>query len=258
MISENIQIEIIPSLEDNYIYLIKNKSENITSVIDPSDANDVEKLLSSLNWKLDEIINTHHHLDHTGGNSFLKSTWNAKIIAPKYEKDKISNIDIEIKDGDTILLAGLKTHVIHTPGHTIGHVIYYIPSIPLIFSGDTLFVFGCGRIFEGTFKNMWESLNKIMQLKSNSMIFCGHEYTKTNLKFALSLEKDNEFLIQKYDFIKKYNRSPYLSVPSILSDELKGNPFLRFNDDNLKKRLGLKNKSSEDFFAELRKMKDSF
>ena len=258
MISENIDIKIIPSLEDNYIYLIRNKSENITSVIDPSDSNDVEKLLYYNNWKLNEIVNTHHHRDHTAGNASLKSKWRAKIIAPKYENDKISNIDMEVKDGDTIFLAGLKTHVIHTPGHTIGHVIYYIPSIPLIFSGDTLFVFGCGRVFEGTFKNMWESLKKIMQLKSNSMIFCGHEYTKTNLKFALSLEKDNQFLIQKYDLINKYNRSPYLSVPSVLSDELKGNPFMRFNDDNLKKRLGLENKSSEEFFAELRKMKDSF
>ncbi len=258
MIIKNIEIKIISSLSDNYVYLINNKKENLTAVIDPSEGDIVDKILSSLNWSLDQIINTHHHNDHTAGNNFLKKKWNAKIVGPKYENHKIENLDLQVQDKDKIHIAGLETFVLHTPGHTKGHIIYYIPNIPLVFSGDTLFAFGCGRIFEGTSKQMWNSLKKFFLFDPKTLVFCGHNYTEQNLKFALSVEENNDFLTKKYAAIKNNNFKNIPTVPSKLSDEFLGNPFLRCNNKDFIEKFGNNNISPEEIFAKLRKMKDEY
>jgi hydroxyacylglutathione hydrolase len=156
-----IEINIIGALSDNYIYLLRNNEKNLTAVVDPGDANAVIKVLNDKGWHLDEIINTHHHHDHTDGNLKLREIYGSKLIAPIYEKERISNIDIFVSDNDIISIAGIETKVIHTPGHTIGHVCYYMPDENALFSGDTLFYLGCGRVFEGSMEQMWSSLARL-------------------------------------------------------------------------------------------------
>ena len=189
--NKEFEITTIKSLTDNYIWILRNNSDNLTAVIDPGESVSVNKTLKKNQWDLNQIINTHHHYDHTDGNSKLKEKWNAELVAPKQEKNKIPNIDIEVKDGDLINLAGLKAKVIHTPGHTIGHVVYYLEKEKILFAGDTIFSLGCGRVFEGSMEDMYLSLKKIKNLDPKTLIYCGHEYTENNLKFAKEVEKEN-------------------------------------------------------------------
>ena len=176
-----IHIEIINALSDNYIYLLRNDKENITAVIDPGEAEPISKFLRDNNLNLNQIINTHHHNDHTGGNKELKKKWGATIIAPSYEKGRIPNVDIYVSEGDSISIAGENAQVIHTPGHTLDHICFYIPDQKYLFSGDTLFYLGCGRVFEGTMEQMWNSLLKLKSLPDDTLVYCGHEYTLSNL-----------------------------------------------------------------------------
>jgi len=150
-----ISINIIKSFSDNYIYILRNESKNITSVVDPGESEPVLEYLNEKGWHLDEIINTHHHNDHIGGNFKLQEIFNSKLIAPLYDKHRIDNVDVFISDNDIIEIAGVKTKVIHTPGHTLGHVCLYLEEEKCLFSGDTLFYLGCGRVFEGSMEQMW-------------------------------------------------------------------------------------------------------
>ena len=192
---ENIfEIVTIKSLSDNYIWLLRNNVKNLTAVIDPSDDKDVNEVLLLKNWHLNQIVNTHHHFDHTNGNLKLKNKWKAELIGPEEEKDKIKNIDSYVSDGDKTEIAGLDALVIHTPGHTLGHVMYYLKNEKILFAGDTIFSLGCGRVFEGTMNDMFSSLNKIKELDPKTLIYCGHEYTENNLKFALEVNPNNKNL----------------------------------------------------------------
>ena len=256
--NKEIEIITIKSLSDNYIWLLRNNSKNLTAVIDPGESEPVNRVLFQKKWQLNQIINTHHHYDHTNGNVELKKKWGSKLIAPEKEKNKIDNIDIEVTDDDEIEIAGLRAKVIHTPGHTLGHVMFYLKKEKILFAGDTIFSLGCGRVFEGTMQDMFFSLNKIKSLDPETLIYCGHEYTENNLKFALEVERQNKDLKNFSKKITALKKSGLPTIPSILQDELNCNPFLRTDSLNISIYFKNKGNSNLDIFTKLRNLKDKF
>ena len=253
-----ISINIIKAFSDNYIYLLRNESKNITSVIDPGESEPVLKYLNEKGWHLDEIINTHHHNDHIGGNSKLQEIFNSKLIAPLYDKHRINNVDIYISDNDIIEIAGVKTKVIHTPGHTLGHVCLYLEEEKCLFSGDTLFYLGCGRVFEGTMEQMWLSLLKLRDLPDETLVYCGHEYTLSNAKFSSYIDPKNESLkITTQKIIEKSDRK-IPTVPFELGKEKFINPFLRADEKDFTNSIGLGSNVPAECFSIIRKQKDNF
>lgn len=187
-----IDVTLVPVLNDNYSYVIK--SGNTVAVVDPGEAGPIIEYLDGHNLHPDYILNTHHHGDHIAGNAEIKRKYGARLIGPAAESGRIANMDETYSEDDTFGLGGETVHVIETPGHTAGHICFYFPESHALFSGDTLFSMGCGRLFEGTAEQMWASLSKIMALPDDTMIYCGHEYTAANAKFCLSVEPDNKDL----------------------------------------------------------------
>ena len=253
-----LEIFIINALSDNYIYLLRNEHQNITSVIDPGEAKPIIKFLNNKRWHLDEIINTHHHHDHVGGIRKLLDIYKSKLIAPSYENDRISNIDILVSDNETVNITGISTKVFHTPGHTLGHVCFYIPEEKCLFSGDTLFYLGCGRVFEGTMDQMWSSLVKLKSLPDDTSVYCGHEYTLSNMKFANYIDTNNALLSKISLEIKNKIEKGLPTVPFNLGVEKKINPFLRVDDDNFIKSVGISSNNVSESFGKIRLKKDNF
>ena len=253
-----IDISIINCLSDNYSYLIKDKKTNLVGVVDPSNFKEVDEKITKTYKKLDFILNTHHHSDHVGGNIDLKKKYNSKIICSSYESNKIPGADIKKSDGEKFTFGEINFEVLHIPGHTIGHIAFYSEKANIIFTGDTLFSLGCGRIFEGTFKQMFNSLKKIKKLKKNTMIYCGHEYTEGNGKFCISIDKDNERLKKRMEDVKNKNQKKIPTLPITLSDELETNIFLRTGDEKIKNNLKMSNSSELEVFTKLRNLKDKF
>tara|TARA_A100001011_G_C14312143_1_gene846084 strand:- start:2094 stop:2858 length:765 start_codon:yes stop_codon:yes gene_type:complete len=253
-----LDISIINCLSDNYSYLIRDKKTNLVGIVDPSDFEPVDLEISKTYQKLDFILNTHHHNDHVGGNIELKKKYNSKIICSSYEKNKIPGADIKKSDGDKFSLGKTEFKVIHVPGHTLGHIAFYSEKAEIIFTGDTLFSLGCGRIFEGTFEQMFNSLEKIKNLPKNTLIYCGHEYTSNNGKFCISLDGNNAKLKNRIEEIKNKNKNKLPTIPVTLGDELKTNIFLRCDDELIKNNLKMNNSSKLEVFVKLRNLKDQF
>ena len=251
------KIEIIPCLSDNYSYLIFDKKSNIVSIVDPSEFNSCEKFISKYK-RLDYILNTHHHADHVDGNLMLKKKYNSKILGFEKDKNRIPGIDIFLKDQQKYSIGNFEFEVIFIPGHTSGHIAFYFKKEKIIFTGDTLFSLGCGRVFEGTHKEMFNSLNKLKKINPETKIYCGHEYTKKNLDFCLKYDSKNILLKKKAILINSYLRNKKPTIPTILSEELKTNIYLRCNDDALKRELDYNNLSDHEIFTKLRELKDSF
>ena len=253
-----IEIEIIPALSDNYIYLLHNKVTKRTAVIDPGVSEPVIKKLKEKKWNLNQIINTHHHNDHTGGNQELMEIWKTALIAPFKEQNKISNITHFVSHDDQINIADISSKVIETPGHTSGHVCYYLRDYDLLFSGDTLFRMGCGRVFEGTMEQMKNSLKLLKNLPDKTQVYCGHEYTLSNTKFCISLEPNNIEVYKEFEEVSRLRSNSSKTIPFLLGNEKKLNPFLKFDDNSLKKSIGLEDKNETEVFTYIRNSKDSF
>ena len=251
------KIEIIPCLSDNYSYLIFDKKSNIVSIVDPSEFNSCEKFINKYK-KLDYILNTHHHADHVDGNLMLKKKYNSKILGFEKDKNRIPGIDIFLKDQQKYSIGNFEFEVIFIPGHTSGHIAFYFKKEKIIFTGVTLFSLGCGRVFEGTNKEMFNSLNKLKKINPETKIYCGHEYTKKNLDFCLKYDSKNILLKKKAILINSYLKNKKPTIPTILSEELKTNIFLRCNDEALKRELDYNNLSDHEIFTKLRELKDSF
>ncbi len=251
------KITIIPCLNDNYSYLIHEEETNIVSIVDPSEFNACEKILKKYN-KLDFILNTHHHMDHVDGNLKLKNKYNSKVLGHELDKKRIPGIDILLKAKEKNKIGNLEFEVIFTPGHTKGHVIFFFRKEKILFTGDTLFSLGCGRVFEGTHKEMFNSLNKIKNLPPETKIYCGHEYTKSNLKFCLKYDSKNISLREKAILIDKKLSNNQPTIPTTIEEEIKTNIFLRCNDPSVKEALNLKDSSEDEIFSKLRDLKDSF
>ena len=251
------KIEIIPCLSDNYSYLIIEKDTNTVSIIDPSEFSACNEVIKKYK-KLDYILNTHHHADHVDGNLQLKKKYNSKILGFIGDKDRIPGIDIFLKENQYQKIGGLLFKVIFIPGHTRGHIAFYFEKEKVVFTGDTLFSLGCGRVFEGTHVDMLNSLNKLTILPPETKVYCGHEYTKTNLDFCLKYDPNNTFLKEKSKEINSKLKNNLATIPTTIDEEIKTNIFLRCNDNRVKQSLNLKDASDQEIFTKLRDLKDAF
>ena len=238
------KIEIIKCLEDNFSYLLIDEVTKSAIVVDPSESKPIIDKIESLNLKLKFIMNTHHHYDHVGGNKELKKLYSAKVIGFNEDKHRIPEIDICLKNNEIWKDGIFEAKVFHIPGHTLGHICFYFFRENVLFSGDTLFSLGCGRVFEGTHEQMFDSLQLLKNLPSKTEIYCGHEYTLKNSDFCLKYDAENKALISKIKFIKNQLAKGQPTIPTTLEEELKTNIFLR-------------SKNVENF-SKLRDLKDNF
>lgn len=252
-------VEQIPVLDDNYIYLLHEPETGATATIDPAIPEPVLERLAARGWRLSHILNTHHHGDHTGGNLALKQATGAQVVGARKDAGRIPGIDVEIAEGDTFLLGHAAAMVFETPGHTSGHVAYWFPDTEALFCGDTLFSLGCGRLFEGTAEQMWASLAKLRDLPGETLVYCAHEYTASNGRFARTVERANPALAARVDEVERLTRARRPTVPSTLTTERATNPFLRADIPDVARAVGMDpGTEPARVFAELRRRKDVF
>jgi hydroxyacylglutathione hydrolase len=253
-----LDIRRIPALTDNYLWLVREPKSGLVAVVDPAEAKPVNAALATLRWTLTHILNTHHHKDHTGGNLALKAQWNALVVGPAADAERIPGIDVQVGDGETYILGEESAEVFDVPGHTRGHIAYWFPDSDALFCGDTLFALGCGRLFEGTPAQMWASLSKFDVMPDETLVFCAHEYTQSNARFALTLDGGNAALIARAQAVDAARAKGEATVPSTLGEERATNPFLRADDPALAKNVGLDARDPVAVFAEIRQRKDHF
>ena len=253
-----LKINIVPCLEDNYSYIVHDTSSDTVGVIDPSEFGPIDNFIKKKFNKINFILNTHHHFDHTGGNLELKKKYNCKIVGSLKDDKRIPGLDIKLQNNDTFKFGNIEFKIILVPGHTSGHICLYSNKEKIIFTGDTLFSLGCGRLFEGTYSQMLASLNKIKNLPKHTSVYCGHEYTKKNLDFCSKLEFNNHFLKEKKKWIESRIDKKVPTLPVTIEEELNTNIFLRCDVSSVKKYLGMEHSSEVEIFKKLRDLKDSF
>jgi hydroxyacylglutathione hydrolase len=239
-----LEIVCIPALSDNYIWMVRDPRSRKTMVVDPGDAEPVLAEADRRGWKINAILNTHWHPDHTGGNNAIKAATGAIVIAPAGEGSRIPGADWLAADNNQVKLGSHLARVIDVPGHTAGHAAFYFKDAGIVFVGDTLFAMGCGRLFEGTPAQMFKSLGKLAALPPETRVYCGHEYSQANARFALTVEPDNEALQARSAEIDAMRARGEATVPTTIGEELATNPFLRA--------------ASVDILAERRAAKDGF
>jgi len=254
----SLQIEMFPCLQDNYGFLLHDPASGLTAAVDTPEVAPIEAALARHGWQLDYILNTHHHHDHAGGNLALKERTGCTIVGAASDAARIPGIDIQLTEGDVFELGECRAVILDTPGHTIGHIIYHFPDERVAFVGDTLFALGCGRLFEGTPEQMWDSLQKISALPDETRLYCAHEYTQANARFARALEPDNQALISRCTEIDRLRAAGQPTVPTTVSLEKATNPFLRPGSPLLRATLAMPEASPVDVFAETRRRKDRF
>ena len=253
-----INIEPIEAFTDNYIWLVTTNEGSI--VIDPGESSNVINYLDNNQLDLKAIFITHHHFDHTGGIDEITSYYPVNVFGPI---NNVETINKRLKDGDRVSIIGIDFEIIEIPGHTLDHIAYFSENNgnPILFCGDTLFAAGCGRVFEGTFEQMYESIIKLKNLPINTKIYCGHEYTLSNLEFAKEAEPFNQDTLSRYNNVLKLREKGTPSIPSLLSTELKTNPFLRCDNKEVQENISTKFKTikeSKEIFKALRLWKDNF
>lgn len=253
-----LDIHQFPCLSDNYGVLVHDAASGRTASIDAPDGAAVLAALAEKGWTLTDIFTTHHHQDHVGGNIEVKEATGCTITGPAAEAERIPGIDRTVKDGDSFDFAGHKVIVTATPGHTLGHVIYHLPDDKVAFVADTLFALGCGRVLEGTLEQMWESVEKVGALPGDTALYCGHEYTEANLRFALAIEPGNAALVTRGEEIRKLRAAGRPTLPTTVALERSTNPFLRSDAPGVRASAGLPDGSPAEVFAATRRAKDVF
>ncbi|MCD6034948.1 MAG: metallo-beta-lactamase family protein [Rickettsiales bacterium] len=252
-------IHLLPARQDNYIFLLRDDSTGTTAAVDPADAAPVLEALHTYRYpKLDYILNTHHHGDHVGGNLALKEAMGCKIVGFAEDAHRIPGIDIKLTKGACWKLGMSEATMLFLPGHTLGHIAFYFKTEAALFCGDTLFSLGCGRLFEGTPEQMWESLSQLMALPPETRVFCAHEYTEANGRFALHVEPNNRDLQLRIKEVADLREKGIPTIPSTIGLECATNPFLRVNQPEIQKHLGVKGLPPSQIFGRLRKEKDHF
>ena len=251
-------VEIIKCLQDNYSYLIIDEKNKSACVVDPSESKPIINVLEKKNINLRFILNTHHHYDHVGGNEDLKKKYNAVVVGFDGDKNRIPKIDICLKDRETWKYENFESKIFHIPGHTSGHICYNFFKEKLLFTGDTLFSLGCGRIFEGTYEQMFSSLNLLKTFPKDTKIYCGHEYTLKNYNFCIKYDEENLKLKEKIDMINNNLKQGLPTIPTTIKEELDTNIFLRSDQKNIQKKLNLNDVSSLKTFSKLRDLKDIY
>jgi hydroxyacylglutathione hydrolase len=253
-----IQIAQFPCLSDNYGFLLHDPDAGVTAAIDTPDASEIINQLESRQWRLTHILNTHHHADHAGGNLLLKEKFGCRIVGPASDAARIPGIDLGVSEGDSVDFGARQIQVFETPGHTTGHIVYYVPEAKAAFVGDTLFAMGCGRLFEGSPAQMWDSLQKILRWPDDTQIYCAHEYTLANANFALTVEPANMALVARAREVAGLRRQGRPTVPTVLGLEKETNPFLRPSSPALRANIGLADADDVSVFAQTRALKDKF
>jgi hydroxyacylglutathione hydrolase len=252
------QTHLFRCLSDNFGVLVHCPATGATAAIDAPEAGPVETALRATGWKLTDILVTHHHADHTGGIAELKARHRCRVTAPRNEAARIPAVDATVGEGDTVKVGGLTARVLETPGHTAGHITYVFDQDKLAFVGDTLFSIGCGRVIEGTPEMMWNSLLKLRALPDDTDIFCGHEYTEANIRFALTIEPDNKDLRNRAEEAKREITAGQATIPTTIGEEKRANVFLRADVPAVAAAVGLAGKPAAQVFAEVRARKNKF
>lgn len=253
----NFEIALVPCLNDNYGVLVHAPGAGgATLAIDAPDAAALTAALEQRGWNLTDIFITHHHADHTGGIAALKERFSCRVTGPAGEADRIAGLDRIVGEKTPLDFAGQDVRVIETPGHTLGHIVYHFPGDDLAFTGDTLFAMGCGRIFEGDPESMWAGLEKLLALPDATTIYCGHEYTLANGRFALTVEPENEALKMRMAHVTALRAENKPTLPTTLAEEKATNPFLRTQSSAIRARLGLERAPDWAVFARLRELKN--
>lgn len=255
-----LQIHVLDALHinDNYVFLLHDDVERVTAVVDPCDAEVVLTALEERGWSLDYTLVTHHHWDHVGGNKALKRKTRCQVVGFAEDAARIPGIDIGLKEGEAFNVGEHQAHIIAVPGHVDGHIAYYFEDASALFCGDSLFALGCGRIFEGTPAQMHESLQKLAGLPDDTRVYCAHEYTLANSRFARAMEPNNEALEEYIRTAKAKRKNGEATIPTLMKDEKACNPFLRPHSDVIRQTLGTLNASDVEVFTEIRRRKDRF
>ena len=253
-----LEIELVPCLRDNYAYLVFDREEGVCGVVDASEAEPVKRALEARGLKLTHILSTHHHPDHVGGNLALKQAFDVKVVGAAKDAARIPGIDIGVNEGETFSLGSHVARVLEIPAHTSQHIAFWFAADKAVFTGDTLFAMGCGRLFEGTPDMMWSSLTKLMRLPDDTRVYCGHEYTEANGRFALTVEPDNADLQSRMEDVREMRAQGLPTIPSTMGLEKKTNPFLRAQSAEIRHSLGLEGGTNVEVFAETRRRKDKF
>jgi hydroxyacylglutathione hydrolase len=250
------EIRLFPCLTDNFGYLIHDPVTKATASIDAPEAAPVIKALEREGWTLTDILITHHHADHVGGVAELKQKYRCRVLAPHDKSAGIADVDTRVAHGDVVKVGGLLVRVLETPGHTLDHVSYVFDSEKALFAADTLFSIGCGRVFEGTYPQMWDSLLKLRALPDDFKLYCGHEYTAANVKFALTIEPDNAALKARAEEVTRLRVAGQPTIPVTLGEEKKANVFLRADEPSVAASVRMKGASGAQVFGELRERKN--
>ena len=250
------QIHLFPCLTDNYGVLVHDPETGATAAIDAPEAAAVEAALKATGWQLTDILVTHHHADHTGGIAELKERHRCRVVAPHGEAGRIPAVDATVRENDKVRVGSLEARVLETPGHTAGHISYFFAADKLGFVGDTLFSIGCGRVIEGTPEMMWQSLLKLRGLPDDTRVYCGHEYTKANIRFAKTIEPANAALNARESEVDKLLAARKPTIPTTIGEEKAANPFLRADVSEVAKSVGLAGSPAWKVFAEIRERKN--
>jgi len=251
-------VDVFPAREDNFGYLAHDQASGRTAAIDAPEAEAIRAALARTGWTLSDILITHHHIDHVEAIAELKSAFGARVVGPAAEADKIDGLDVLVGDGDQVELGDSIFSVIATPGHTLGHIVFYDKAGGHLFSADALFSLGVGRMFEGTPSPMWEGLKRLRALPDDTLVYCGHEYSQGNARFALSIDPENQALAARAAEISALRAAGKATIPFNLGEDKKANPFLRADAPELARHFGLDGSDPVDVFAAIRKGKDNF
>jgi hydroxyacylglutathione hydrolase len=250
------EIRLFTCLSDNFGYLVHDPDTGATASIDAPEAAPIINALDEEGWRLTDILVTHHHHDHVGGIAELKQKYGCRVTGPHDKSTRIANVDLRVAHGDVVKVGSLLARVLETPGHTLDHISYVFDTEKALFAADTLFSIGCGRVFEGNYPMMWDSLLKLRALPDDFRLYCGHEYTASNVKFALQIEPDNAALKARAEEVARLRAASEPTIPSLLGEEKKANVFLRADDPDVASRLHMKGAGAAEVFGELRERKN--
>jgi len=253
-----LEIVTVPCLSDNYAFLAHNEEDGHTTLVDVPEAAPILATLKSRGWTLDQVLITHHHFDHVQGLEDVLAEHDARVVGAKADIHRLPNLDGQVEEGDVVEIGSEVGTVIDVSGHTVGHLAFHFPEAKVVFTADSLMALGCGRVFEGTKPQMWESLSKLAALPPDTMVCSGHEYPAANARFALTVDPDNAKLQNRAEKVAEMRERSEATVPSMLSEELETNPFLRADDPAIAAHLGLQGADPADVFAEIRTRKDNF
>ncbi len=252
------EIVTVPCLSDNYAFLVHDPETGATAVVDVPDETPIEGELARRGWALSDILVTHHHADHIDGVEALREATGAKVTGAKADAHRLPRLDRAVAEGDSFKLGSAEVRVLDVSGHTVGHIAFHVPAANAVFTADSLMALGCGRLFEGTAPQMWESLSKLAGLPPDTLVCSGHEYTEANARFALTVEPNNPDLVSRAERVRAARARGEPTVPSTLAEELATNPFLRARLPDVKSTIGLPQASDAEAFAEIRSRKDRF